>query len=66
MDRRYRSWLTVKGAEKIAQERDHIMKVKLPQLRESGASPKERKDLLRRTLYLNQLLHFNGNPECSR
>ncbi|TQR46736.1 hypothetical protein [Paenibacillus popilliae] len=63
MDRRYRSWLTPEGAEKIAKEGDHILKAKLPQLRESGSSPKERIDLLRRVLYLNQLLNYNGNPE---
>ncbi|EJW16919.1 hypothetical protein M5X00_17640 [Paenibacillus alvei] len=65
MDRRYKSWLTPEGAKRIAQERDHILKVALPQLRESGANPKERIDLLRRVLYLNQLLNYNGNPKCS-
>jgi len=39
------------------------LKAKLPQLRESGSSPKERIDLLRRVLYLNQLLNYNCNPE---
>ncbi len=67
MDKRYTCWLTQIGVEKLTEERDTILNVRLPKLRagtltEVMKTEKQRHHLIRRVLYLNRLLNFNGNP----
>lgn len=67
-DRRYICYLTAEGVTCITAERDSILKQRLPLVRAMLAAARlpaetrrlesERKNLLRRVLYLNRLLHY--------
>lgn len=66
-DRRWLTWLTPQGVRLLTAERDKILNVKLPAVRQGTSSEvlgRERaiRLLLRRVLQLNQSLHYNGNP----
>jgi hypothetical protein len=66
-DRRFKSWLTAEGVRKLREERDSILGKRLPQLRcgdleDVLSTERERHQLIRRVLYLNQLLNYNSNP----
>lgn len=69
-DRRFICWLTQDGVDRVKQDRDRIMQ-SVKGMREGdpievAGRELTRHLLMKRVLYLNQLLHYNGNPATNQ
>lgn len=70
MDRRYICYLTSEGVKNINEQLQHLKNVKLPRTRELLEKEPDRKQYqlfmkgeLQQILRLNQMIHYNSNPE---